>query len=111
MAWLSSEVFVAVIVVEYRCEFPLNEGDSEFSCLNFVQANIGHVSLFSLCCKNCEKQTEKVYFVPFCHSDKYCSKCRYCSVLLQFWRSSSEKEHVTQVSYVCKSISIVKLID
>lgn len=45
MAWLSSEVFVAVIVVEYRCEVPLNEGDSDFSCLNFVQANIGRVSL------------------------------------------------------------------
>lgn len=45
MAWLSSKVFVAVIVVEYRCEVPLNEGDSDFSCLNFVQANIGRVSL------------------------------------------------------------------
>ena len=31
MAWLSSKVFVAVIVVEYRCEVPLNEGDSDFT--------------------------------------------------------------------------------
>ena len=60
-----------------------------------------------LCCKNCEKQTENVNIVPFRRSDKYCCKCRYCSVLLQFWRSSLEKEHVTQVSYVCKSIPIV----
>ena len=54
------EILVAVVVVEYPCEVPIDEGDSDFSCLNFVQANIGRVHLFDFVAK-IEKSRQKKY--------------------------------------------------
>ena len=53
------EILVAVVVVEYPCEVPIDEGDSDFSCLNFVQANIGRVSLFDFVAKIVKSRQKK----------------------------------------------------